>query len=102
MLRAMKKALLLVAAPLLLISLSAISAPQNPHDVPRPWMPQKGYRITLTLSTGEEVTGEVEMVGENALCVRGKRDVKTKEDLAPWRWLNPDHVVGWRLSSKVK
>ena len=98
MLRVMKKALLLAAAQLLLLSLAAC-APQDPG--PPRWMPEKGIEIVLTLSTKEKVRGQVEVAVAGGLCIYADQVYQLNAGyVQPRRWFNPDHVVEWRQIAK--
>ena len=96
----MKKALLLVAAPLLLFSFAAY-APQGRKPN---WMPAKGMEVEVTLVTGEKVTGEVEFDFPTFLLLLGGRgpDRGDGSRLSSAIRINPDHVVFCREISRKK
>ncbi len=90
----MKKALLLVAAPLLLLSLAAYA----PQDRNPQWMPLKNTMGELTLVTGEEVSGLVFTVTPTAveLIVGPAAQRIDGRTFYPSLHINPDHVVSWQ------
>ena len=89
MLRAMKKALLLAAAPLLLLSLAAY-APQDPV---RPLMPDTEKTAELSLVNGDKVVGLVMISNPRYVLISGPSGEGVYGDLSPSIFVRTDHIV---------